>query len=97
MIQGYENHTFKSKFESWPVSNTTGNANTEEGRGKVTGTIPTYWNLKIDLLSLLIACMFYLALLKQKGVDVKGISKSSAPVNDEVPPLLLDGGGKLEV
>lgn len=40
--------------------------------------------------------MFYVALLKQKGVDVKGISKSSAPVNDEVPPL-LDGGGKLEV
>nr|CAB3495896.1 unnamed protein product [Digitaria exilis] len=72
VIQGYENHTFKSKFESWPVSNTTGNANTEEGRGKVT------------------------ALLKQKGVDVKGISKSSAPVNEEVPPL-LDGGGKLEV
>jgi hypothetical protein len=36
------------------------------------------------------------ALLKQKGVDVKGISKTSVPVNDEVPPL-LDGGGKLEV
>ncbi|RLN40918.1 villin-3-like [Panicum miliaceum] len=72
VIQGYENHTFKSKFESWPVSNTAGNASTEEGRIKVT------------------------ALLKQKGVDVKGISKSSAPVNDEVPPL-LDGGGKLEV
>jgi len=36
------------------------------------------------------------ALLKQKGVDVKGITKTSAPVNDEVPPL-LDGGGKLEV
>ncbi|KAG2540644.1 hypothetical protein PVAP13_9NG578000 [Panicum virgatum] len=72
VIQGYENHTFKSKFESWPVSNTAGNASTEEGRIKVT------------------------ALLKQKGVDVKGISKSSAPVNDEVPPL-LDGGGKPEV
>ncbi|KAK8445877.1 hypothetical protein SEVIR_9G402100v4 [Setaria viridis] len=72
VIQGYENHTFKSKFESWPVSNMAGNASTDEGRGKVT------------------------ALLKQKGVDVKGISKSSAPVNDEVPPL-LEGGGKLEV
>ncbi|KAG2551786.1 hypothetical protein PVAP13_9KG451600 [Panicum virgatum] len=72
VIQGYENHTFKSKFESWPASSTAGNSNTEEGRIKVT------------------------ALLKQKGVDVKGISKSSAPVNDEVPPL-LDGGGKLEV
>ncbi|ONL98214.1 Villin-2, partial [Zea mays] len=72
VIQGYENHTFKSKFESWPVSNTSGSASTEEGRGKVT------------------------ALLKQKGVDVKGISKTSVPVNDEVPPL-LDGGGKLEV
>jgi len=35
-------------------------------------------------------------MLKQKGVDVKGITKTSAPVNDEVPPL-LDGGGKLEV
>ncbi|CAL4930935.1 unnamed protein product [Urochloa decumbens] len=72
VIQGYETHTFKSKFESWPVSNTAGNTSTDEGRGKVT------------------------ALLKQKGVDVKGISKSSAPVNDEVPPL-LEGGGKLEV
>ncbi|XP_066387928.1 villin-2-like [Miscanthus floridulus] len=72
VIQGYENHTFKSKFESWPVSSTAGSASTEEGRGKVT------------------------ALLKQKGVDVKGITKTSVPVNDEVPPL-LDGGGKLEV
>ncbi|CAL4914462.1 unnamed protein product [Urochloa decumbens] len=72
VIQGYETHTFKSKFESWPVSNTAGNTSTDEGRGKVT------------------------ALLKQKGVDVKGISKSSAPVNDEVPPL-LEAGGKLEV
>ncbi|AQL06535.1 Villin-2 [Zea mays] len=74
VIQGFENHTFKSKFESWPVSNTAGSASTEEGRGKVT------------------------ALLKQKGVDVKGISKTSVPaVNDEIPPPLLDGGGKLEV
>uniref|UniRef100_A0A0A9CHT3 HP domain-containing protein n=1 Tax=Arundo donax TaxID=35708 RepID=A0A0A9CHT3_ARUDO len=71
VIQGYENHTFKSKFESWPVSNAAGNAGTEEGRGKVA------------------------ALLKKKG-DVKGASKSGAPVNDEVPPL-LESGGKLEV
>ncbi|CAM0873252.1 unnamed protein product [Alopecurus aequalis] len=70
VIQGYENHTFKSKFESWPVS-TTGNASAEEGRGKVA------------------------ALLKKKG-DVKGGSKNSTPVNEEVPPL-LEGGGKLEV
>ena len=55
MIQGYENHTFKSKFESWPASSTAGNSNTEEGRIKVTGTIFIYWYIKIDLLSLLIA------------------------------------------
>ncbi|KAG8497016.1 hypothetical protein CXB51_008240 [Gossypium anomalum] len=35
------------------------------------------------------------ALLKQQGVGVKGMSKS-APLNEEVPPL-LDGGGKMEV
>ncbi|KAG4154758.1 hypothetical protein ERO13_D03G069500v2 [Gossypium hirsutum] len=35
------------------------------------------------------------ALLKQQGVGVKGMSKS-APMNEEVPPL-LDGGGKMEV
>jgi len=45
VIQGYENHTFKSKFESWPVSSTAGSASTEEGRGKVTGTIFIYWYL----------------------------------------------------
>ncbi|XP_062211321.1 villin-2-like isoform X2 [Phragmites australis] len=72
VIQGYENHTFKSKFESWPVSNAAGNAGVEEGRGKVA------------------------ALLKKKGVNVKGVSKSNAPVNDEVPPL-LESSGKLEV
>ncbi|KAK1649941.1 hypothetical protein QYE76_067746 [Lolium multiflorum] len=70
VIQGYENHTFKSKFESWPVS-ATGNTSAEDGRGKVA------------------------ALLKKKG-DVKGASKNSTPVNEEVPPL-LEGGGKLEV
>ncbi|CAI0439624.1 unnamed protein product [Linum tenue] len=35
------------------------------------------------------------ALLKQQGVGLKGLGKS-APVNEEVPPL-LEGGGKLEV
>lgn len=36
-----------------------------------------------------------LALLKQQGVGVKGMTKG-APVNEEVPPL-LEGGGKMEV
>ncbi|KAG8648905.1 hypothetical protein MANES_08G051200v8 [Manihot esculenta] len=35
------------------------------------------------------------ALLKQQGVGVKGMAKST-PVNEEVPPL-LEGGGKMEV
>ncbi|KAJ6316640.1 hypothetical protein OIU78_019844 [Salix suchowensis] len=35
------------------------------------------------------------ALLKQQGVGLKGLAKS-APVNEEVPPL-LEGGGKMEV
>ncbi|KAM6592656.1 hypothetical protein CsatA_000359 [Cannabis sativa] len=35
------------------------------------------------------------ALLKQQGVGVKGMTKS-APVSEEVPPL-LEGGGKMEV
>ncbi|XP_058077482.1 villin-2 [Magnolia sinica] len=35
------------------------------------------------------------AMLKQQGVDVKGIAKG-APVNEEVPSL-LEGGGKIEV
>jgi hypothetical protein len=39
VIQGYENNTFKSKFESWPVSNVVGNASVDEGRGKVAGSI----------------------------------------------------------
>lgn len=71
IIQGHETHSFKSKFESWPVGTGTGNSGGEEGRGKVA------------------------ALLKQQGVDVKGVSKNS-PVNEEVPPL-LESGGKLEV
>ncbi|XP_071909258.1 villin-2-like isoform X2 [Coffea arabica] len=68
LIQGYETHSFKSNFDSWP----SGSAPVaEEGRGKVA------------------------ALLKQQGVGVKGASKS-APVNEEVPPL-LEVGGKIEV
>ena len=35
------------------------------------------------------------ALLKQQGLGLKGLTKS-APVNEEVPPL-LEGGGKMEV
>ncbi|XP_038988756.1 villin-2 isoform X1 [Phoenix dactylifera] len=71
IIQGHEPHSFKSKFELWPVGTGTGNSGGEDGRGKVA------------------------ALLKQQGVDVKGISKNS-PINEEVPPL-LESGGKLEV
>ncbi|XP_039849026.1 villin-2-like [Panicum virgatum] len=70
VIQGYESHAFKSKFESWPMGNAAGSPGVEEGRGKVA------------------------ALLKQQGV--KGAAKNTAPVNEEVPPL-LEGGGKLEV
>jgi len=35
VIQGYESHAFKSKFESWPVGNAAGSPGAEEGRGKV--------------------------------------------------------------
>ncbi|XP_074566292.1 villin-2-like [Curcuma longa] len=70
VIQGYEPHSFKSNFESWPAGNAAGVSSGEEGRGKVA------------------------ALLKQQGVDLKGVSKSS-PTNEEVP--LLENGGKLEV
>ncbi|KAF7804071.1 villin-3-like isoform X1 [Senna tora] len=69
IIQGYETHSFKSNFDSWPSGSATTGA--EEGRGKVA------------------------ALLKQQGVGVKGMTKST-PVNEEVPPL-LEGGGKMEV
>lgn len=37
VIQGYETHTFKSKFESWPMGTASGNSGGEEGRGKVAG------------------------------------------------------------
>ncbi|KAL0404906.1 UNVERIFIED_CONTAM: Villin-2 [Sesamum radiatum] len=68
LIQGYETHSFKSNFDSWP----SGSAPVaEEGRGKVA------------------------ALLKQQGAAMKGANRS-APVHEEVPPL-LEGGGKTEV
>lgn len=69
LIQGYETHSFKSNFGSWPAGSAASGA--EEGRGKVA------------------------ALLKQQGVGIKGMSKSTQ-ANEEVPPL-LEGGGKLEV
>ncbi|MED6184361.1 Villin-2 [Stylosanthes scabra] len=70
VIQGYETHSFKANFGSWPSASAT--SGTEEGRGKVA------------------------ALLKQQGIGVKGMAKSSNPVNEEIIPL-LEGGGKLEV
>ncbi|CAI9778383.1 unnamed protein product [Fraxinus pennsylvanica] len=47
------------------------------------------WNKSFLVSGLLVA------LLKRQGVGVKGASKS-APMNEEVPPL-LEGGGKIEV
>ncbi|XP_072997234.1 villin-2-like [Typha latifolia] len=35
IIQGYETHSFKSHFESWPVGAGTGASGGEDGRGKV--------------------------------------------------------------
>lgn len=35
VIQGYETHSFKSNFDSWPSGSATAGA--EEGRGKVAG------------------------------------------------------------
>ncbi|KAM7524502.1 hypothetical protein LguiA_014404 [Lonicera macranthoides] len=69
LIQGYETHSFKSNFDSWPSGSAP--SAPEEGRGKVA------------------------ALLKQQGVGVKGVAKGT-PVNEEVPPL-LEEGGKIEV
>ena len=96
VIQGFETHSFKSNFESWPAGTVTGSG--EEGRGKVAGS-----NLLLTSLitpfpfrgySSYIWCML-LALLKQQRVDMKGMTKGS-PLNEEVPPL-LEAGGKLEV
>ncbi|KAJ8437041.1 hypothetical protein Cgig2_025888 [Carnegiea gigantea] len=69
VIQGYETHSFKAHFDSWPAGSAA--PTTEEGRGKVA------------------------AFLKQQGLGVKGTNKS-APVNEDVPPL-LEAGGKIEV
>lgn len=69
VIQGFETHSFKSNFGSWPLGS--GIPGSEDGRGKVA------------------------ALLKQQGVDVKGILKAT-PAKEEIPPL-LEGNGKLEV
>lgn len=35
VIQGFETHSFKSNFESWPANAATGTTGGEEGRGKV--------------------------------------------------------------
>ncbi|KAM0930039.1 hypothetical protein ACQ4PT_001217 [Festuca glaucescens] len=35
VIQGYESHAFKSKFESWPAGNVAVSTGAEDGRGKV--------------------------------------------------------------
>ncbi|KAG4393645.1 hypothetical protein AAZX31_03G119500 [Glycine max] len=69
IIQGYETHSFKSNFDSWPSGSATTGA--DEGRGKVA------------------------ALLKQQGMGVKGVTKTTSVV-EEIPPL-LEGGGKMEV
>ncbi|KAG4996719.1 hypothetical protein JHK85_028158 [Glycine max] len=83
IIQGYEPHSFKSNFDSWPSGSASTSA--EEGRGKVAGPAILTSEL-FDVLS---------ALLKQQGMGVKGMTKST-PVNEEIPPL-LEGGGKIEV
>lgn len=96
LIQGHETRSFKSNFDSWPSGSATpGN---EEGRGKVAGSdhflIPKLnWNIWSILLNIVFCTL--LALLKQQGVGVKGMTKG-APVNEEVPPL-LEGCGKTEV
>ena len=51
----------------------------------------TYFGLDLFILVL----KFLLALLKQQGVGIKGMSKSTQ-ANEDVPPL-LEGGGKMEV
>lgn len=69
LIQGYETHSFKSNFDSWPSGSAP--SAPEESRGKVA------------------------ALLKQQGVGLKGLAKSST-ATEEVPPL-LEENGKIEV
>jgi hypothetical protein len=50
VIQGYESHAFKSKFESWPVGNAAGSPGAEEGRGKVAGMSFNYEDIESSLL-----------------------------------------------
>ncbi|CAH1432248.1 unnamed protein product [Lactuca virosa] len=69
LIQGYETHSFKSNFDSWPSGSAP--SAPEESRGKVA------------------------ALLKQQGVGLKGLAKTST-ATEEVPPL-LEENGKIEV
>lgn len=40
LIQGFETHSFKSNFDSWPTGTATKGA--EEGRGKVAGEYHFY-------------------------------------------------------
>jgi hypothetical protein len=42
VIQGYESHAFKSKFESWPAGNVAASTGAEDGRGKVAGSLFNY-------------------------------------------------------
>ncbi|KAJ7556702.1 hypothetical protein O6H91_05G094900 [Diphasiastrum complanatum] len=70
VIEGFETLMFRSNFNVWPQGS--GNAVSEEGRGKVA------------------------ALLKQQGINVKGLLKAAPPVKEDIPPL-LDGSGKLQV
>ncbi|URE45116.1 Villin headpiece domain [Musa troglodytarum] len=44
VIQGYETHSYKSNFESWPVGTATGTSGGEEGRGKVAGISNNFVN-----------------------------------------------------
>lgn len=96
LIQGYETHSFKANFDSWPSGSAPSVA--EEGRGKVAGMCSVLnWShiLVTCLLNCEIVLKFCVALLKQQGGVLKGTGKT-APVNEEVPPL-LEGGGKTEV
>lgn len=55
VIQGYESHSFKSNFDSWPAGSAA--PAHEEGRGKVAGKTPT-----LKLLSLVFSPDLLMAL-----------------------------------
>ena len=76
------------------MGNAAGSPGVEEGRGKVAGTSSNYEDNEISPQITADNIFYFSALLKQQGV--KGAAKNTAPVNEEVPPL-LEGGGKLEV